>query len=61
MSTIHWLKQAFEYLGGEVDDPPDGFPRMLTHPLFWGLWWGLLALAVMLFSGQTSKFIYIDF
>lgn len=29
---------------------------------FWrGLWWGLLAGAILLFSGQTSKFIYIDF
>ena len=26
-----------------------------------GLWWGVLAALIILFSGQTSKFIYIDF
>ena len=26
-----------------------------------GIWWGVLAALILLFSGQTSKFIYIDF
>lgn len=54
------LKAALEYLGGVTDTPPPGFPLPLSSPL-WGLWWGLLACLIAIFSGQTSKFIYIDF
>ncbi len=52
----HWL----EFIGGERDDPPSGFP---TAQLWWllGIWWTLLAVAIVAFSGQSSKFIYIDF
>jgi len=25
------------------------------------VWWGVLALLVMLFCGQATRFIYIDF
>ena len=61
MQTWIWLKQVIDYLGGAADDPPDDAPRFLTDPVFLGIWWGVLIIIVVLFSGQTSKFIYIDF
>ena len=54
------LKQAFEYLGGERDDKPPYLPLSLTSPL-WGIWWGILLVVILVFCGQSSKFIYIDF
>ena len=60
MAALLWIKQAAEYLGGERDDRPAGFPLSLGSPL-WGLWWGLLTAAIALFCGQSTKFIYIDF
>ena len=38
---------------------PDGM-RPLS-PLALGLFWGLLICAILAFSGQASKFLYIDF
>lgn len=61
MSTLDWVKHLMEYLGGAQDEPPPGFPLMLSNGLVWGLWWGVLAVLIFIFSGQTSKFIYIDF
>lgn len=55
------LKQAAEYLAGEVDEPPTGFPVAVSNWFFWGLWWGAMAVLIFIFSGQSSKFIYIDF
>jgi hypothetical protein len=55
-----WVGQAMEYLGGERDEPPVGLWFGVGSPV-WGLWWGLLACLIFLFSGQSSKFIYIDF
>lgn len=61
MQTWIWLKQVIDYLGGAADNPPDDAPQFLTDPIFLGIWWGVLIIIVVLFSGQTSKFIYIDF
>jgi hypothetical protein len=61
MNTREWIQQVLEYLGGEQDQPPSGFPITISNWIFWGLWWGALALLIFLFSGQSSKFIYIDF
>jgi hypothetical protein len=61
MQTINWLKQVLDYLGGAEDGPPADSPGFLTSPIFLGIWWGALIILVVLFSGQTSKFIYIDF
>jgi hypothetical protein len=61
MRTLMWLKQMLDYLGGAADEPPVDSPKFLTGPIFLGLWWGALIIMVVLFSGQTSKFIYIDF
>lgn len=59
MKTQPQLKAMLEYLGGVTDAPPDG-SRPLS-PLALGLFWGLLVCAILVFSGQASKFIYIDF
>lgn len=61
MRTFVWLKQVLDYLGGAADNPPGDSPQFLTSPIFLGVWWGALIILVVLFSGQTSKFIYIDF
>jgi hypothetical protein len=61
MNTINWIKHFLEYLGGSQDDPPPGFPVLLSNAWFWGLWWGVLIVVILVFSGQSSKFIYIDF
>jgi len=60
MKLLTWLIQFLEFLGGERDIPPAGFPA-LGNPLFWGIWWGALSLVIYVFCGQSSKFIYIDF
>ena len=61
MATNMWMQQMLEYLGGARDEPPAGFPVAPGDWWFWALWWGLMALAILVFSGQSSKFIYIDF
>ena len=61
ITTLEWIKQAVEYLGGERDEPPPGLPVSLGNWFFWAIWWGALALVIFVFSGQSSKFIYIDF
>jgi len=61
MTRLIWLQQALEYLGGERDEPPVAFRATLSNFLFWGIWWSILAGVVFVFSGQSSKFIYIDF
>jgi hypothetical protein len=55
-----WIKNVFDYLGGSREEPPAGVP-FLASPLWIGLWWGLMIGLILLFCGQTSKFIYIDF
>ena len=59
MNLFQWLKMFCEHLGGCSEQPPPG-----GVPLAWwwrGLWWGLLIGAILMFCGQSSKFIYIDF
>jgi hypothetical protein len=60
-TTLDWFKHALEYLGGEQDDPPPGYPAAFGNWWFWALWWGALSTGIYIFSGQSSKFIYIDF
>ena len=57
---MHWLKHFIEYVEGTRDDAPSGFRVPLASPL-WGLWWTFLLALIVVFSGQASKFIYIDF
>jgi hypothetical protein len=54
------VKNVFDYLGGSREEPPEGLP-LLASPWWLGLWWGLMIGLILLFCGQTSKFIYIDF
>jgi hypothetical protein len=61
MSLVVWCQNLLEYLAGEKDAPPTGFPVALSNFLFWGIWWSILVGIVFIFSGQSSKFIYIDF
>jgi hypothetical protein len=61
MFGLSYLQLVLEYLGGEIDSPPEGFPAPLSNFLFWGLWWCTLVGVIYIFSGQSSKFIYIDF
>jgi len=61
MSRLSWFQNLAEYLAGEIDTPPAGFPAGLSNFLFWGLCWGILVGIIFVFSGQSSKFIYIDF
>jgi hypothetical protein len=57
---ISWVRHFLEYLGGAADSPPDRLTINLASP-WWGLWWGILLIAIIFFCGQSSKFIYIDF
>ncbi len=77
MNALNLLKACCEYLGGSRDAPPfamaateeakreagvwDKLMKFAHSPLGRGLWWGLMAGLILLFSGQSSKFIYIDF
>ena len=51
--------------GATTSETPEDLPIAATTltSAWWfrGLWWGILAGAILLFCGQTSKFIYIDF
>jgi len=61
MKTLDGFKHICEYLGGARDEVPEAAPGFLRSPLWQGLWWGILGGTILLFCGQTSKFIYIDF
>ena len=61
MTNLNWMKQALVYLAGEQDEAPAGFGVTLANWWFWALWWGAMLFLIYAFSGQSSKFIYIDF
>ena len=60
MKFFTWFKAFCEFLEGCGSPPPPG-AGFLASGWARGLWWGLLLGAIILFCGQTSKFIYIDF
>jgi hypothetical protein len=60
MKLLQLFMAVCEYFEGAREEPPAEFAA-LAAPWLRGLWWGVLALAITLFCGQTSKFIYIDF
>jgi hypothetical protein len=60
MKSFQQFKLLCEYLEGCSETPPPGF-EWLKAGWARGIWWGLLAGLIILFCGQTSKFIYIDF
>jgi hypothetical protein len=59
--VLEWVTQALDYFGGARDEAPRGLPVTLGNWMFWALWWGAMAVAIYVCSGQSSKFIYIDF
>jgi hypothetical protein len=61
MFTLMQFKMFLDYLGGAAEAPPSDTPRFFSSGVFLGLWWTVLIVLITIFSGQTSKFIYIDF
>ena len=67
MKALETFKSTCEALGGSQDQLPgsvsERIPPNIVRWLPWlrGIWWALLIASVLLFCGQTSKFIYIDF
>ncbi len=55
------IKSVLEYVGGVSDELPFESLAWMRGPLWWGAWWAVLLLLIVAFSGQSSKFIYIDF
>ena len=54
---LRWLIDCLT--GKERDLPTSG---MLSYrSLLWPIWWVILFAIICVFSGQSSKFIYIDF
>ena len=49
-----------ELIGGSRPAPEPKRFYSLYH-IAWGLWWTVLMLVVIVFSGSNSKFVYIDF
>lgn len=60
MNCFQWLQWLVEYVEGARDEGPPGLNLSLSSPL-WGVVWVFLMAFIVLFSGQSSKFIYIDF
>jgi hypothetical protein len=60
MKNLDWWKHLYDYINGAQDTPPEGV-NLSIHSILWGLWWSFLFVLILLFSGQSSKFIYIDF
>jgi hypothetical protein len=54
------IRNTIEYLAGERDECP-AFLSGHTGLLLRCLVWALAMLLIYSFSGQSSKFIYIDF
>jgi hypothetical protein len=61
LRLLNEVAAALEYLGGVRERPPERWLSWMQAPIWWGIWWALLILLALSFSGQTSKFIYIDF
>jgi hypothetical protein len=60
MKGFIWFKAFCEFIEGCGTPPPPGVEKFARGWIL-GLWWGILLGAVIIFCGQTSKFIYIDF
>ncbi len=60
MKLLNQLIGVCEYLEGVREAPPPRW-KLLESAVVRACWWGILAAVILLFCGQTSKFIYIDF
>ena len=72
MKILSGLKAVCESLGGSREQPPFSMDdpsqsslsklnAILCSWWFRAFWWGVLATIILVFCGQSSKFIYIDF
>jgi len=59
--TLSAIREAIEFLAGERDDAPWFLTSTGTGILIRCLCWIVGILLIYAFSGQSSKFIYIDF
>ena len=59
-SLLKGITETLDYFGGATEKPPQWLGRELPG-WSWGLWWSFLLILIVLFCGQSSKFIYIDF
>ena len=55
------IRACLDFMGGVHTAPPPRMARWISNPIVWGIWWAFLMLVVLAFSGQASRFIYIDF
>jgi hypothetical protein len=63
MNYLQFLQNLCHFISGRTDSLGDAKGEkspLLSSPL-WGLWWGILLIIALIFCGQSSKFIYIDF
>ncbi|HEY2433891.1 MAG TPA: hypothetical protein VGI12_14545 [Vicinamibacterales bacterium] len=60
MNLLRRLKDLADYVAGCTDTPPPGVSIGVAS-WAWALWWGALGLFVLVFCGQATKFIYVDF
>lgn len=63
MKSLETFKRVCEELGASRDEAAEHSERrpILSSAWLRGIWWATLIGAILLFCGQTSKFIYIDF
>ena len=61
LALLNEIRATLEYLGGVGEQVPAQSLKWMSGPVWWGIWWAALILLALVFSGQTSKFIYIDF
>jgi hypothetical protein len=61
MQFLNNIRAVLDYTGGVTDEPPFAWASWMNSGLWWGVWWAALLLLIVAFSGQSSKFIYIDF
>ncbi len=60
MKFLRTLIVLVEYLFGQSDESPMVWPHRWDW-LWTGVLWAFLGSLIWVFSGQQSKFIYIDF
>ena len=60
MTRLKRVQELLDYVCG-CDERADARPPLTIPDWAWGLWWACLTLGTLVFCGQSSKFIYIDF
>ena len=61
LQVIGYCRALLDFVGGVRSELPTRAFSWLNSPIVWGIWWAILALLILAFSGQSSRFIYIDF